>query len=215
MDYGFQIRRGLISVFYFSAVAMWFLFLYFKLWEFINAAIQLNYFTVQTVSFMVYSAFLLLLPSAFVFSPPYSKKNLFLTICYGFSLVLAIGAIGDMITYKLFIDYFFMETDAIFCNIIFGIPNMYGVLLCFILSAAYALFGFYLQKNKYIACAMYFLIFILSFVPSFVYSYYVWNGFPRLTWIEKAAFIVPQQTCILLSLILSATSDVLWGERAM
>ena len=213
MDYTTYIRRSLISFLTCASIAIWFLYLYFELWDFIRAAISLKYVNIQTVSFSIYSFFLVLLPSAIVYSPRHSKKNLFKAICFGISASLLLGTIGDIITYNFFKDYTFLEGDAIFCNIVVSIPNMYGVLCCLILSFAYALFGIYLTENRIASFFLYLLIFLIIATPPFIYSFSTWGGFPRQTWVQKAAFIIPYHACLLLSLLLASTSKFIWREH--
>ena len=213
MNYSTQIKRNLISFFICASIAIWFLYLYLQLWDFIKAAISLKYVNVQTVSFSVYSFLLVFLPSAIIYSPRQSKNNLFKTVCFCISATLLIGTIGDVITYNFFKDYSFLEGDAIFCNIVVSIPNMYGVLCCLILSFAYALFGLCLTKNRVASFFLYLLIFLIIAVPPFLYSFNTWGGFPRQTWVEKAAFIIPHQACLLLSLLLANTSEFIWKEH--
>lgn len=213
MDYSTNIRRTLASFLLFVSVALWFLYLYFKLWSFIKAAIAMNYLNVQTVSFIVYSFALILFPSAIIYSPNHSKKNLFRFVCLLLSSSLLVGVVGDMITYNFFIDYTFMEGDAIFSNIVISIPNMYGVLCCLIIALAYAIIGFNIKERRILSTLMYALIVLMVIIPPFLYSFISWNGYPRQTWVEKAAFIVPHQICLLFSIILSCSSELIWDEN--
>ena len=213
MDYTTNIRRTLVSFFHFFAVATWALFIYYKVWDFVKAAIALKYVNVQIISYTIYSFLLVLFPISFIYKSRKSKRKHFSRIGYLIAAIIAIGATGDLITYHFFINYTFVEGDAIFCNILLSVPNLYGVLLCYLLAAAYVMFGTKLTNHRYTAVFFYFLIFIIGIVPAFVYSYMSWGGYPRATWIEKAAFIMPHQLAILLSFLIGISSDLIWKER--
>ena len=213
MDYTTHAKRTLVSFFNFLCLALWFLYLYFKLWDFATAAISLKYINIQTVSFVIYSFLLVLLPVTIIYSPKRSKKNLFKIVCFAISASLLAGSVGDVITYNFFKGYNFLEGDAIFCNIVVSIPNMYGVLCCLVLSALYAILGLYLTENRFLSVFLYLLIFLIISVPPFIYSFSMWGGFPRQTWVEKAAFIIAHQACLFLSLLIASTSEFVWSER--
>ena len=213
MEYSSNIRRGLIGFFRFFSVAVWFLYIYFKLWDFVKAAIALQYVNVQTVCFSLYSVLIVLIPAAILYLPKFSKRKLFMAISFAIALTLFIGATGDLFTYSFFIDYEFMEGDAIFCNIILSIPNIYGVLLCYLLAGLYVLFGINIIDHRYRTFFIYLFIFIIGYAPAYIYSYLAWGGYPRQTWIEKAAFLIPHQLSMLICFALSFTSQFLWEER--
>lgn len=213
MDYTTHIKRTLSSFFQFLAVAMWFLYLYFKLWDFAKAAIMLRYINVQTVSFILYSFILILLPASIIYTPRHSKDKLFRFIGFSMAVVLVVGAVGDLITYNFFSGYTFREGDAVFCNIVVSVPNLCGTFCCFILAAAYALFGVYMTKNRLLAYLLYLTIFLIGLISPFMYAYVSWGGFPRQTWVEKSAFIIPHQLCMFLSFTMLVGSDLLWREH--
>lgn len=213
MDFRTRHIRNLVCCLHFLSVALWFFYLYFKLWEFISAAALLHFANVQIICFILYSFLLVLFPAAIIYSPKYkSKKKIFMSICFSLSAVILVGAIADLFTYGFFHRYTFTLGDAVFCNILIGVPNLYGTICCILLSTAYLLFGKYFTEKKLISCLLYLFIILIGVVPAFIFSFNTWGTFPRPTWIEKAAFIGPHQACLLLSFILSATSDVIWDE---
>ena len=213
MDFGTYHIRRLVFFLHFLSVAAWFFYLYSKLWEFITAAVLLKNINVQTISFIIYSFLLVLLPAALIYSPKHSKKNLFMVISFALSAVILVGAVGDLITYNFFSDYTFVVGDAIFCNILIGIPNIYGTVCCLLLSLAYFFFGIYITENRLAACLLYLFIVLIGVIPAIIYSFNAWGGYPRRSWIEKMAFIAPHQASLLISFSLSSISLPLWEEH--
>lgn len=214
MDFFTYHMRKLVSFFHFLSIAIWFLFLYFKLWVFINAAVVLKTLNIQTVSFIVYSFLLVLFPATLIYSPKRgSKKKIFNFIFYFISIVILAGAIGDLFTYNLFRDYTYTVGDAVFCNILLGVPNIYGTICCLILSLAYFIFGKYLTENKTTACLAYLSVILIGITPALIYSFSSWGGFSRSAWVEKAAFIAAHQICLFISFLIASTSSRLWREH--
>ncbi len=210
MNYTTYLIRKLTSISLFSSIGIWILYVYFKLYEFIEATVLLRYIKVQNISFILYSILLVLLPAATIYSPTRSRKKLFKRICFCLSAVILIGAIGDLVTYKFFINYTFFKGDAIFCNIVLGIPNIYGTICCLLLSLAYFLLGIYITENRFVSFILYLFIFLIGAIPPFVYSLNTWGGYPRQVWLEKAAFIIPHQACLLFALFMTLISSLLW-----
>jgi hypothetical protein len=209
MDYTSHLIRKFKYVTLFASVAIWVLYVYFKLSEFIEAALSLKYITVQTVSFVLYSVLLVFLPATAIFLPRFLRKSFLKWVCFCLSAVVMVGAIGDLFTYNFFRDYTFFRGDAIFCNILLGIPNLYGTICCILISLLYLFLGIHIMKNRGIACLLYLLIFLIGAAAPFIYSYTSWGGFPRHSWLLKAAFIIPHQACVLLALVFAFISKLL------
>ena len=216
MDYNSQIKRTLISFFHFLSVALWFLYLYLNLWDFAATArkyvLYFPKFIVPLFSFFLYSIVLVLLPVVIIYSPRHSrsKDKLFRGVSNVIAAILVIGTIGDLIIYKCFINYVFEEGHAIFCNLVVYMPNLIGTLCCVIMAVAYVLLGRYLTKNRLIAYLLYLLICLLEVTPLIYMSF---TDTLRIALIKKAAFILPHQLCILVSLTLAFPSELLWVER--
>lgn len=213
MNFSTLIRRIFMDFFKFLAIAIWFFFLYYKLWPFVNAAIKLHQINFQSISYMGYTLFLLFLPIALLWSPPFNKLTLLRFICNVTAFFLLLGTIADFFVFHPFLSYTFKEGDMIFCNIISGIPGYLGSISCILMAVAYFFFGMEIAHNRAIAYLLFILILALNVAPAFLYSYYLTGFMPRDTWIEKAAFIVPQQLFIVISLSFSVGSKDLWMKN--
>ena len=209
MDYTAYLIRRFKFITLLSSVIIWALYAYYKLSEFIEAAISLKYINVQTVSCVLYSILLVLLPAAAIFLSRSVRKKILMWVCFCLAAVIMVGAIGDLFTYKLFRSYTFFAGDANFCNILLGIPNLYGTICCILISLLYLFLGIHIMKNRGIACLLYLLIFLIGAAAPFIYSYNSWGGFPRHSWLLKAAFIIPHQACVLLALVFAFISKLL------
>jgi len=207
------VKYVLIDICEFLAIALWFAYLYFSLWSFINAAIAMNVVDVQKVSYVLYSLLFLLLPTFFNWSPSrLNKQTLLRGISIAYALVLLVGTVADFISFNFFIDYTFIEGDAVFVNLIMNMPNMGGAIICLIMAALYVAFGFTVTEKPVVAYIIFFSIFFLDAILPFLISLGIYGSMPRLTWIKKSLFLLPMQFLNLLALTLAVTSREYWRK---
>ena len=218
MDYNSHVKRTLISFFQFSAIALWFVYLWFSLFSFAEAVGKYIksasfYMSIPLIVFFIYSIALVFLPVVIIYLPRrsrHSKARLFKLVTYSIAAILIVGTIADLWIYKFFIGYEFKQGDPIFCNLIVYLHNIYGSICCIVMALAYVLFGKYLTKNRLIAYLLYLLIFLLEVAP-LTFAYYNNTLYEAL--IKKAALILPHQLSLLISLTLAFPSEILWTER--
>lgn len=207
------IKYILIDILEFLAIALWFAYLYFSLWSFIRAAVALNCVDVQKVSYVVYSVLFLLLPTVFAWSPSrLNKRTLLRIVCFGFALVLIVGTIADLITFKGLIGYTFVEGDAVFVNLIMNLPNLWGAVFCLVLAGLYIAFGINITERPLVAYLIFLSIFIIDAVLPFLISFGLYDMMPRLTWIKKSMFLLPIQFLILLTMTFGITARKYWAK---
>lgn len=214
MSFQELIKRLFIDIVAFFALALNIYFLYSQMIPFFNAALALNYLNGQTVGYLAYSVLLMLFPIILLFgAPAISKPKALRILFYAFAAVLLVGTASDLITYKFFLDYTFMEGHTVFVNIMWNMPNVWGVLFSLVIAALYALLAYWIKKRRKISYYLYLSIFILSTAIPFIYTYLTSGALPRDSWMQKAVLIIPEQFLILISLSVCASSRSLWKKH--
>ena len=214
--FGYVIKKIAVNFFKFLSIAIWVPFVFLAIWPFINSAITKNCIGFPTVGFVLYALILLLLAICLTWSPMYfiDKAKLIQGLCYAMSALLIIEIIADLVTYKAFIGYEFVDGDPIFVNIITNSPGWPGVIMCFALAVLYFFFGkLLLTDRKWPAFVMYLLIFFMTGIMPIIYSIPMTHIMLRVAWLKKALFIIPHQFFVLIALIVSMADDDLWATN--
>ena len=208
------IKRLTIDIIMFFAVVISLFFLFDQMIPFIKSAVSLHVMNWQTIPYMIYALLLILLPVTLLsHSMRISKTRLLRAIFFCFAATILIGSVGDLITYRFFIGYNFSEGDAVFVNILWNMPNLLGVLFSLIIAVLYIALGIQIRYKRRVSYILYLVIFLLSALAPFLYTYIATGYLPRETWIKKAAFIIPEQLLILISLSICVTSRELWVKH--
>ena len=208
------LKRVSIDISEFLSLLMGILFYYFKMGAFIHAAIMLGYINGQTVSYLLYSFILLILPAVLLSAFKRLDKGLLLRyIFYAHAAIILMGTFFDIHTYNCFIDYTFIEGDAIFVNLLWNMPNMLGVIMSVIISILYITLGKQIRKKRRISYILYFITFILSHLPPIIYSFATIGTWPRETYLQKSLYVMVIQLMVLVAFSIAATSRTLWKNH--
>lgn len=214
MTFNNLVKRLTIDIFMFLALLLSLVFFWYQMIPFIKAAILLDAVNMQTVSYLAYSILLICMPLFFLLVQRTIEKGLLLRyMFYGFSAVILLGTISDIIKYHGFINYNFMEGDAVFINMIFNMPNLFGVLASILLAILYFQLGKSIRRNRKKSLMLFMAIFSVSFILPFLVSFILTGLMPRATWLEKAAYIISEHILLLVSLCICATSRTLWKKH--
>lgn len=209
-----MIKRLSIDIFEFFALMFGAIFIYSQLIPFITAALSLNYINGQSLSYTIYSILLLFFPIALLWNTnKFDKSKLLRGICYAFAISILVGTACDLISYKGFMGYKFSEGDMIFINIMWNMPNLFGAIFSIMIAALYFMLGKWIRRRRKITYIIYLIIFVLSAAMPFLYTFLASGFLPRATWIQKAAFIIPEQFMILVALSICASSRTLWKQH--
>lgn len=214
MSFQELIKRLFIDIAAFFALALNLYFLYSQMIPFLNAALALNYLNGQTICYMAYSVLLMLFPAILLFGAPViSKPKALRILFYAFAAVLFAGSVSDLISYNFFLGYTFIEGHTVFVNIMWNMPNIWGVLFSLVIATLYALLAYWIKKRRKISYFLYLSIFILSVAIPLIYTYFTSSALPRDSWMQKAVLIIPEQFLILISLSVCASSRSLWKKH--
>lgn len=214
MYYNTLIKRLMIDIFEFLAAVLCIAFLFCQIWPFTSAAISLKMINGATLSYILYSVLLLLFP---VFLLSYSGKiykvTLLRTLFYAFGTVILFGTLHDLISCRGFINYTYTEGDAVFVNIMWNMPNLFGVLISIAVSALFFALGKWIKRRRRVSYILFLsIVFFTVFVP-FIATFAATGYLPRSTWLEKAAFIIPEYLLLTVSLSLCCSSRKLWTQH--
>lgn len=206
-----MVKRVSIDILEFLALVMGILFYYFKMNSFVRAAISLGYVNGQTVSYLLFSILLIALPIILLSSfATLNKGSLLRYLFYGFGIIIIFGTICDIITYKGFYNYIYMEGDTIFTKLMWNMPNMLGVVCSVAVAMLYFALGKQIKRKRRVSYALYIAIFILSHFPAILYSLVTTGAFPQDTYLQKSLYVIAIQLLILGAFTLAASSRTLW-----
>lgn len=208
------IKRLIIDIFEFLAAVLCIAFLFRQIWPFTAAAISLKMLNGATVSYIIYSVLLLLLP---VFLLSYSGKiykvTLLRALFYAFGAVILFGTANDLIACRGFINYTYTEGDAVFVNIMWNMPNLFGVIISIAVSVLFFELGKWIKRKRRVSYVLFLsIVFFTVFVP-FIATYATTGYLPRSTWLKKAAFIIPEYLLLTVSLSICCSSRELWTQH--
>lgn len=208
------VKRVAIDICEFMALAMGILFFWVKMIPFINSAILLNYINGQTISYLVFALLLIALPIILLYVFKKANKGVILRrLFYVYAAVILCGTVFDLISYKFFIGYEFMEGDAIFVNMMWNMPNIGGVIMSIIVATLYILLGKQIKRTRRLSYILYIITFLTSHIPTFIYTFIATGGLPRDTYLQKSLYVIAIQLLILGALTLAATSRSLWKSH--
>ena len=209
-----MVKRVSIDVFEFLALLMGIMFYYLKMTPFVKAAIALNYVNGQTVSYLIFSILLIIVPIALLACfRRVNKASVMRYIFYAFGVVILTGTVFDILTYNWFIDYTFVEGDAIFVNLMWNMPNITGIVFSILVSLLYFLLGKQIKRTRRLSCLLYMAIFLLSHVPPIVVSFITTGELPRDIFLQKSLFVLMIQLFTLAAITIAATSRTLWKRH--
>jgi len=106
-----------------------------------------------------------------------------------------------------------MEGDAIFVNLMWNMPNMWGVGLSIIIATLYFFLGKQIKRKRRISYILYISIFTMSHVPTMIYSLVATGAFPRDTYLQKSLYVIAVQVLLLGAFTLAASSRSLWKRH--
>lgn len=208
------IKRVSIDIAEYLALTMGVLFYYYKMGSFIHAAIMLGYVNGQTVSYLLYSFVLILLPIALLYCfKRLQKASVLRWIFYAHAAVIFLGTYYDIRKYNWFIDYTFLEGDAIFVNLLWNMPNALGIVMSITIGALYIVLGKLIKKKRRLSYITYFTITLLSHLPPIIYSFATIGTWPRETYLQKSIYVMAIQILILIAFSIAATSRSLWSKH--
>lgn len=208
------VKRLTIDIFTLLAIVLNCLFLYFQMLPFARAAFLLHMLNVQTVTFMIFTLLMLILPIVMLFKGDYfPKKNVLSVLFYLFAAVILIGTAADLISFRGFSGYTYSEGDAVFVNIMWNIPSLAGVGVSILIAALYCVLANKIKHVRRASLILLLTVFILSSAIPFAYAYFFHGILPRQTWLEKAAFIIPEYILLLVAFSVSASSRKLWVKH--
>ena len=209
-----MVKRVTIDVCEFMALLLGLLFFYFKMYSFVNAAVKLGYVNGQTISYLIYAILLILLPIVLlVCFRRLNKASILRLMFYAFATVILVGTVFDIITYRGFTDYMFIEGDAVFVNLMWNMPNMYGVCHSIIMIVLYVLLGKQVKRTRRLSLILLITIFIMTNIPPFIYSFAASGTWPRETFLQKSIYILAIQIFLLAAFSIAATSRTLWKQH--
>ena len=209
-----MVKMVFIDLFEFMSVIVGILFYYFKMTPFVSAAITLGYVNGQTLSYALFALLLIALPAVLLFQFKYANKGAVLRyIFYSFAAVIMLGTISDIIKYNGFINYTYIEGDAVFVNLMWNIPNMFGVIISIIISALYFFLGKQIKRSRTNSYILYVAVFIMSHAPAFLYSLMSTGSLPRNAFLQKDLYVMLAQLLLFISLSIAATSRSIWQKQ--
>lgn len=209
-----MVKRVAIDVCEFMALLLGLLFFYFKMYSFVHAAVMLGYVNGQTISYMIYAILLVLLPIVLlVCFRRLNKASILRLMFYAFAAVILVGTVFDVITYNWFNDYMFIEGDAIFVNLLWNMPNMYGVVHSVIMAILYIALGKQIKRKRRLSLILLIVIFILSNIPPVIYAFVTSGTWPRETYLQKSIYVLAIQIFLLAAFSIAATSRSLWKQH--
>lgn len=209
-----MVKRVSIDIFEFLALLMGLLFYYTKMNSFVKAAIALNFVNGQTMSYLAFAILLIILPIVLLSAFRKLDKGMLLRlIFYAFGTVIIVGTIFDVITYNCFIDYTYIEGDAIFVNLMWNMPNITGVILSLIVSLLYFALGKQIKRKRRISFMLYASIFIISHIPPMLFTIISTGALPRDTYLQKSLYVLAIQLLILVALAIAASARTLWKQH--
>ncbi len=205
------VKRLTIDVFTFLAIVVNGLLLYFQMVPFVRAAVSLKMLNAQTISFLLFTIMMLVLPVALLNkNAQTSKKRLLSRIFYIIAAVIFIGTLADLISFRGFFGYKYSEGDAVFVNMMWNMPTIFGALFSVVIASLYCVLAKKIRHVRRLSLLLIFIIFLLSSLAPFVYSYIVSSSLPRQTWLVKAAFIIPEYILLLVAFSVAASSREIW-----
>lgn len=208
------IKRLTIDFFFFISAVLGLIFLCTQMISFISAAVALKMINVQIVTYTLYTFLLTAVPIWLLTNPQkISKRRTLGNLFYALAAVIAVGAMGDMISYRGFVGYVFSEGDAVFVNLLWNIPNLFGIVLSLFLAAVYVYLGGKIRTVRRASYTAYLCITLIISVLPFAYSFAVNGDFPRKTWLEKSVFIIPMHLSMLTALSVAVSSRKLWTQH--
>ncbi len=208
------VKRISIDIAMLFALLVSLLFFYDQVIPFVRSAVALGYINGQSVSYIVYALLCILLPLRLLAANKHSGKRRQLKyICFAFGAIILFGTVCDLVTFKFFSEYSFVEGDMIFINILWNMPNLFGAVLSIVIAALYFFLGKCITKVRRMSFIIYTAIFILSVCLPFIYTYVASGSLPRMTYLEKALFLVPESIFLLIAFSISVTSRELWKEH--
>lgn len=214
MEFRIFVKRLTIDMFMFLALLFALLFFYQQMVPFTRAAFILKAFNAQTASYLIYTIFLLMLPLFFLMRFKKHDKSLMLRgLFYSFAAIIAIGTISDLVTHNFFMNYNYTEGDTVFVNIMWNMPNLFGVALSTVVCVLYACLGKWVRRRRKITLHLFIGIFVACFIVPFIYTFITTGMLPRETWLEKALFIMSEYLLITVSLSICSTSHSLWRRH--
>ena len=209
-----MVKRVAIDFCEYIALGLGVLFFSAKMIPFVTAAISLGYVNGQTISYLIFSILLILLPIILLCGfKKHSKRTILRWLFYSFSIIIVCGTIFDMFTFKFFIGYTFKEGDAIFVNLLWNMPNIGGIILSAVVAAMYYFLGKQIKRNRRISFMLYVATVAMSHIPTFVYTFFATGSVPRDTYLQKSLYVIAIQLLILGALALAATSRTLWRRH--
>lgn len=208
------VKRLMIDILTLLALVLNCLFLYFQMTPFVRAAFLLHMVNAQTVSFTVFTLLMLILPLVMLCKgEQFPKKNVLSVLFYLFAAVILIGTAADLISFRGFSGYTFSEGDAVFVNMMWNIPSLIGVMFSVIIAVLYCILAHKIKYVRRASLVLLFVVFILSSAIPFAYAYFASGVLPRQTWLEKAAFIIPEYILLLAAFSISGSSRKLWVKH--
>ena len=209
-----MVKRVSIDVCEFMALLLGLLFFYFKMYSFVHAAVMLGYVNGQTVTYLIYAILLVLLPIVLlVCFRRLNKASILRLMFYAFAVVILVGTVFDIVTYDWFIDYMFIEGDAVFVNLMWNMPNMFGIVHSVLMATLYFMLGKQIKRKRRLSLVLIITIFILSNVPPIIYSFASSGTWPRETFLQKSIYILAIQIFLLAAFSIAATSRNLWKQH--
>ncbi len=214
MEFRIFVKRLTVDMFMFFALLISALFFYQQMVPFIRAAFLLKALNAQTLSYILYTILILILPLFFLMNFKRHDKSLMLRgLFYIIAAIIAIGTISDLVINNFFIGYRYSEGDTVFVNIMWNMPNLFGVLHSAILCTLYVFLGKWVRRRRKITLYLFIGIFAASFIVPFIYTFITSGMLPRETWLEKALFIMSEYMLMVVSLGICSTSRALWKHH--
>lgn len=198
----------------FVSIILGILFYYFKMMPFVSAAVTLGYVNGQTLSYALFAILLVVLPCALLLHfTRVNKGSVLRYIFYAYAVVILTGTGFDVAKYNWFIDYSYIEGDAIFVNLMWNIPGLAGVIVSIIVAVLYFLLGKQIKRTRTYSYLLYIAIFIMSHLPAYVYSLVTTGGLPRNTFLQKNLYVFAVQVLVLIALSIAASSRSVWKKH--
>lgn len=208
------VKRLASDIFLLFSIIMSILLIYFQMIPFVEAAIALKMLNAQTISYTVFTLLLLILPLVMIAGfRRISKRNVLSAVFYSFAAIIFIGTVSDMLSFHGLIGYQFSEGDAVFVNMMWNMPNIFGVLFSLIIVVLYIFLGNKIKHVRRISYKLFLSITVLSVTVPFIYSYLMTGSLPRQTWLDKAGYIIPEYLFLLVTFSIVASSREIWVKH--
>ena len=209
-----MVKRVAIDFCEYIAAGLGILFFSSKMIPFINAALALGYVNGQTISYLIFSILLILLPLVLLCGfKTLSKRTILRWLFYSFAIIILCGTIFDIITFKCFVGYTFREGDAIFVNLLWNMPNIGGIIISVIVAALYYFLGKQIKRTRRTSFMLYIATVVMSHAPTFIFTYFSTGSVPRNTYLQKSLYVIAIQLLLLGAFSLAATSRTLWRRH--